>query len=151
VAPAAAPAPLAGVLGRYLTTSTPLAPPGGPGQYLPVELRLGSVDKASFVRVSGSGTVLDLALSATPGHQVPATGTIVIAACSILDGTWDLTDGGPMSTAPRIDGSACAVGAATETGYRFDVSRISTANGLALVPSGPTTSTGRVTFLGVPA
>jgi hypothetical protein len=143
------PAPYAVTLGRYVTGSTLLVPPGSPGQYLPVELQAGRLDKESFVRVTGQGPVLTLTRSTTPGHQLDGTGDIVVSACALLGGDWDFADGASPSAAPAIDGSACAVGRATPTGVSFDLSSVSTRNGLALVPSGPTTSTGRITFLGV--
>ncbi|MDQ3106711.1 MAG: hypothetical protein M3Q68_02775 [Actinomycetota bacterium] len=131
---------------RYATASGPLVPSGAPGAFLPVGLRLGAPDKQSYLRLTGSGTTLELKLSTEPTHQFGEVNAV--RACRIIPAAWTIADGSPLSAAPEVDPIDCTLGRPGPTGYTFELGGVDIRNGIALVPSGPSTGTFQVTFRG---
>ena len=135
--------------GRYATASTPLVPGGEPGRFLPVAFRVGTPDKQSYLRLAGTGTTLRLTLSTEPGHQI---GTVdAIRACRIVPASWTLDDGSSLATAPEVDPIDCTLGRPGPDGWTFDLGGIDARNGVALVPTGPSTGSFQIVFNGTDA
>jgi len=134
---------------RYATASGPLVPSGPPGTFLPVGLRLGAPDKQSYLRLAGSGTTLELKLSSQPVHQFGEVSAV--RACRIIPAVWNIADGSPLAAAPEVDPIDCTLGRPGPTGYTFELGGVDTRNGVALVPSGPSTGSFQVTFAGSPS
>lgn len=143
---APAPDPLRIAEARYATASGPLVPSGPPGAFLPVGLRLGSPDKQSYLRLRGSGTTLELKLSSEAGHQFGEVNAV--KACRIVPATWTIADGAPLSSAPQVDPIDCTLGRPGPTSWTFELSGVDIRNGIALVPSGPSTGTFQITYTG---
>ena len=130
--------------GRYASASGPLLPPVTPGTAYPVALRVGAPDKQSYLRLTGTGGLLRLALSTQPGHQL---GTVdAVRACRIVPSDWTLEDGSSLAGAPEVDLVDCVLGRPGTDAWTFDLSGIDAGNGVALVPVGPATGTFQVVF-----
>lgn len=131
---------------RYATASGPLVPSGPPGAFLPVGLRLGSPDKQVYLRLRGSGTTLELKLSTEAGHQFGEVNAV--KACRIVPATWTIADGASLSSAPQVDPIDCTLGRPGPTSWTFELGGVDIRNGIALVPSGPSTGTFQITYTG---
>lgn len=137
----------------YVSASggTPLSGPEVPEDGIPVAARLGRLDKASFVRLAGTGNVLDLRLVDDPAAN-QLTDMAAVVACSITEADWTIAQpGAPTEQAPEHDPEECADGRVQPDGlWRFDLSGLGSfdpTTGLALVPviDGPA-ATFQVTF-----
>lgn len=109
-----------------------------PNGTLPVSRLLGETEKASFVRLSGTGAMLVLAEDPR-GARGPVGGQALVQACRITDPGWQETEGGSLAAAPRFDSQRCAIGRRGDGGtFSFDLSafpeRADNA-GFALVPA----------------
>ncbi len=103
---------------------------------VPVANRLGSVDRVSFLRLSGSDT--RLVLTEHSGSAREALGPGMVAICPVLDSDWEETPGQSFDDAPRWDPEACVGGIETADTWTFDVSRFEDRAGdagFALVPT----------------
>lgn len=117
------------------STSTVGADPTLPAGDLPVQAGpLGEVAR-SFVRLSGSGRVLRLALDATPGatYGEAAAG---VRACPNTDARWLSGSGQSPAAAPPVDEPRCVPGTSSDGTWSFDVSAFPdlTGAGLSLLP-----------------
>ena len=119
------------------TGGTPLAGSDIPAGSLPVGQRGGVLDKATFVRLQGSGSAFTL--SENPDGRRTAVGEATVEVCQITERGWDGTDGMPLSDAPRWDPDACVAAAMSESGtWTFDLTAFeqpSDDRGFALVPA----------------
>jgi hypothetical protein len=117
---------------------TPLDTQGVPDGDLPVGTRLGQVDKASYVRLSGSESTLKLREDAA-GNRAPANGEPLIRACQITDASWKPATAEGFGSAPKYDTGACVDGKRAADGtWSFDLSNFddaTDARGFALVPA----------------
>lgn len=132
------------------TSGTPLSGPEVPEDGLPVGTRLGRVDKMSFLRLAGSGTVLRLRLVDEPAAHllVPVA---AVEACAITEEGWAIDEpGAPPQAAPRHDTDRCAPGSEDADGtWHFDLARLQPLDGdvgIALVPVTEGATTFQVTF-----
>jgi hypothetical protein len=116
---------------------TPVATVGVPAGTLPVGTRLGQADKASYVRLSGTGTVL--ALTEDPQGARTSQGAPAVQACQITDAAWQEAEAMSFSDAPPHDAATCAAGTRSADGqWSFDLSRFpfrTDTRGFALVPA----------------
>ena len=76
---------------------------------LPVGTRLGQPDKASYVRLSGSESML-LMREDPAGNRAAANGDALIRACQITDATWKPATAEGFASAPKYDSGACVDG-----------------------------------------
>ena len=119
------------------TAGTPLATQGVPASSLPVGMRLGQADKASFVRLSGTAPALVLREHEdAAGQRSPATA--VINACQITDAGWKRGEAVAFDAAPAYDEAKCVPGVRGADGtWTFDLQTFplrTDARGFALVP-----------------
>lgn len=144
--PAAAPAPAGPVSAEPLaltttgyasrTAGTPLAANGVPEGSLPVGLRVGVLDKASYVRLSGTAVelVLNEVAEGTRGDAASAT----LQACQITVEDWKGEEAQSFDDAPAHDEAKCAPGTRDAQGaWTFDLSAFPTRaddRGFALLP-----------------
>lgn len=136
--PAAAAEPLEPTTTGYAsrTAGTPLAANGVPEGSLPVGLRVGVLDKASFVRLSGTAVklVLTEVAEGTRGDAAAAT----LQACQITDKGWKGEEAQSFEEAPDHDEATCAPGTRDAKGtWTFDLTAFPTRTddrGFALVP-----------------
>jgi hypothetical protein len=149
----AAPQPLVILASAWATSTagTPLAASGVPNGTLPVGKRVGQDDKRSFVRLTGTKTVLALA-EETSGNRTPpstATGPIGVRACQVT-ADWEPADGETFAQAPTYDASRCVAGVRSDNGsWRFDLASFFTRTdrrGFALVPTADAAVDFQVTF-----
>lgn len=133
------------------TSGTPLSGPEVPEDGLPVGARLGRQDKASFVRLAGSGAQLDFQLVDDPGANQFSV-VAKVKACAITEAGWTLQEpGAPPAQAPEHDPERCVDATAQPDGtWRFDLRSLRPLDGdlgLALLPviDGPG-ATFQVTF-----
>jgi len=126
---------------------TPLAATGVPDGELPVGNRVGQIDKASFVRLSGGDSTLTLDEDTDNARSVAGPGTV--QACPIT-ATWTAADGMSMDQAPAYDASKCVPGKrADDNTWTFDLGSFSdraSGNGFALVPAPDAPVDFQVTF-----
>lgn len=126
---------------------TPLASAGVPEGTLPVGKRLGQLDKASFVRLTGSG--FELVLTEHPegarGMEEPS-----VQACEITEPGWPEEEAMSFEEAPEWDPDACAPGTRNDDGtWTFALAVFAPASegpGLALVPGPEAPVDFQVTF-----
>lgn len=125
----------------YSTSQTGAAMTAGiPADGLPIGARVGSPAEQSYVRLTGTATSLQLAVSAASGASFGPDAPMV-QACRIRDDSWMPARPGP---AVPFDENACEAGVRGADGkYSFDLSRFpdrSDRRGFALVPriDGPT-------------
>ena len=106
-------------------------PQGG----LPVAAIAGDEDKRSYLRLSGAGTHLRLALHSEPGSAV-LEDMANVRACPVVSGDWTGRPAMKLERAPRMDCSVRAPGRLQRDGtYAFDLSAFADrarANGVAL-------------------
>ena len=109
-------------------------PEGG----LPVAAVAGEEDKRSYLRLSGGGTHLRLALHSDPGSAVLEE-LAGLRACPVTTGDWTGRPAMKLERAPKIDCSLRAPGRRQRDGtYLFDLSSFADrarANGIALAPT----------------
>jgi hypothetical protein len=118
------------------TAGTPLAEQGVPEGSLPVGTRAGGHDKASFIRVEGSGSELILTEDGEGARAPQPTGEADVQACVILDANWDEGEGASFDDAPDY-GDTCVKGRSEGGSWVFDLSRLGAgarSAGVALVP-----------------
>jgi hypothetical protein len=127
----------------------PVATAGIPEGGMPVGKRLGEVDKISFVRLSGSSSVLTLHVVEDPTATRLAD-SAGVRACRITESSWKAQTGVALDQAPSYDKSACAVGRAGDDGtWTFDLRAFddaADARGFALVPTADAASDFQVVF-----
>ncbi|MEA3075820.1 MAG: hypothetical protein QOF60_728 [Actinomycetota bacterium] len=116
-------------------SGTPLATQDVPDGSLPVGKRVGQEDKRSYVRLSGTDTVLRLS---EVGSGRSTGGSVVsVQACRVTQAGWAEGRGVALSSAPPFDSTACVKGErATDGVWEFDLSAYSDrtdAKGFALV------------------
>lgn len=133
----AAPTPLRVRSSTWASRSagTPLAATGVPEATLPVGTR-GSDDKLSFVRLSGTATILGLA-EHPDGNRTNA-GPVAVRACQIKPSDWKAGAAVAFADAPAYDPADCVAGARSQSGvWLFDLSAYDSRadnRGFALVP-----------------
>ena len=119
------------------TAGTPLASEGVPTNALPVGRRLGADDKLSFVRLTGTATVLSLQIGPEDGQRSPEEAGVV--ACPVTS-DWQPAEAMSFSNDPTYDCSSPAAGQRQPDGsWTFDLSAFPDRTGdkgFALVPSG---------------
>jgi hypothetical protein len=109
---------------------------GVPDGTMPVAKRLGNLDKASFIRLSGTATVLTL-LEDTAGAR-EAIGDGLVVACAITDAGWEEKPDQALADAPSWDANACVTGIERDDTWTFDFSAFDDRAGqagFALVPA----------------
>ena len=115
---------------------TPLAGTDVPAGTLPVGNRLGQVDKASFVRLSGTAT--GLTLTADPSGARNLAGAGSVQACPVT-ASWTAGDAMPLDQAPAYDTTKCVAGThPDDSSWSFDLGAFADragGNGFALVPA----------------
>jgi len=115
---------------------TPLAGTDVPAGTLPVGNRLGQVDKASFVRLSGTAT--SLTLTADPSGARNLAGAGSVQACPVT-ASWTAGDAMPLDQAPAYDTTKCVAGThPDDSSWSFDLGAFADragGNGFALVPA----------------
>lgn len=114
---------------------------------MPVASRLGQLDKASFVRLSGTSTTLTLVEDPAGGRE--AIGSGVVVACPITDGGWAEEPDQSMDAAPPWDSARCVAGVEDNDTWIFDLSGFDDRagpNGFALVPDASAPPDFQVTF-----
>src|SRR5205814_5129991 len=114
----------------------------------PVGNRAGQLDKASFVRLSGSDTTLTL--HENPDGARTALGPAAVQVCTVT-ASWTQGDAAmSFDQAPAYDTSACVAGTPNpDTSWTFDLSGFanrSGGNGFALVPTAGAPADFQVTF-----
>lgn len=135
------------------TGGTPLSGPEVPEDGLPVGVRLGQVDKMSFLRLAGTGTSLRLAVVEDPAaNQLEQLAAV--EACPITEDGWTIDEpGAPPSQAPAHDATRCVAGERESDGsWTFDLARLAPLEGragVALVPVVDGAATFQVTFSAV--
>lgn len=116
---------------------TPIATVGVPPGTLPVGTRLGQVDKASYVRLGGTGTVL--ALAEDPEGARTTQGAPGVQACQVTDAAWQDQEAMSFDDAPPHDAATCVAGVRGADGrWSFELTRFpfrTDGRGLALVPA----------------
>lgn len=152
--PKAEPVPLAVAAALWVsrTGGTPLAATGVPAGSLPVGKRATLLDKASFVRLSGTTTTLALT-EVAEGTRGSATAAEV-AACQVLEDDWEEGQAKAFDAAPGYDPATCVTGKRDDDGtWTFDLSAFPTrtdARGLALVPTAAAPADFQVAFATAP-
>ena len=115
---------------------------------MPVASRLGQLDKASFIRLSGSATTLTL--EEDPGGAREAVGPGVVVACPITDASWVEEPDQSLDDAPPWDAARCVAGVEDNDTWTFDLTafedRVGQA-GFALVPDASAPPDFQITFL----
>lgn len=118
------------------TAGTPLADEGVPEGALPVGTRLSQDDKRTFVRLSGTATVLTLKLGAPEGQRSPDAAAV--QACKITDITWKPGKAVSFEDAPPYSTQDCVPGkAGPDRSWSFDLSTFvdrAGEGGVAIVP-----------------
>lgn len=104
------------------TAGTPLAAFGVPEQSLPIGLRLNVLDKASFVRLRGTTSML--VLTEVAGGQRGEPAAARLQACRIIEQAWQDEQAQSFEAAPSWDGEACVAGTRAADGrWTFDLSQ----------------------------
>jgi hypothetical protein len=116
-------------------SGTPLATQDVPNGSLPVGKRVGQEDKRSYVRLSGTDTLLRLAEA---GSGRSTGGSVVsVQACRVTQADWAEGSGVALSSAPAFEATSCVKGQrATDGVWEFDLSAYpdrADAKGFALV------------------
>lgn len=128
---------------------TPAARAGVPPGSLPVGSGGGTTTRLSFVRLSGPGTVLALAVRPEAEANVNPAGAAV-AACPITDPEWQPREAVALTDAPSFDAGRCAGGARQGDGsWRFDLAGFADRAGpagFALVPAGASSPGFQISF-----
>lgn len=118
-----------------------------PDGTMPVASRLGQLDKASFVRLSGTATTLTLVEE--PSGAREAIGPGVVVACPISDAGWAEEPDQSMDDAPAWDAARCVAGVEQDDTWTFDLSGFDDRTGdtgFALVPDASAPPDFQVTF-----
>ncbi|HUP85467.1 MAG TPA: hypothetical protein VM143_07350 [Acidimicrobiales bacterium] len=111
-----------------------------PAGSLPVGRRIGfDIDKAAFVRLSGTATTLKLVPHEDASGQRSADAA-QLKACPITSTGWQKAEAQPMADAPKWDCTVSVLGKrAADGSWAFDLSVFpdrSDARGFALLPAG---------------
>jgi hypothetical protein len=125
---------------------TPVEQPP-PEDGLPVAATGGNMTKLSFVRLSGTATVLKLAMVEGTGANLNET-SAAIKACPITE-AWQAARGVPLADAPAYDAATCVLANVSDGAWTFDLSGLlerGRTNGFALVPGVSQADTFQVTF-----
>lgn len=120
---------------------------GVPDGTMPIANRLGNLDKASFVRLSGTATSLTLREDTSGAREAIGTGKVV--ACRITDASWEEKPDQALADAPAWDAKDCAPGTESDNTWTFDLARFADRAGeagLALVPAADAPADFQVTF-----
>lgn len=115
---------------------TPLPSDEVPEGTFPVANRLGSVDRVSFLRLSGDETTL--VLVEDPDAAREAIGPGAVAACPIEDDDWAEEPEQSFEDAPTWREDACVAGVESDGRWSFDLSSFpdpTADTGFALVPT----------------
>jgi hypothetical protein len=116
---------------------TPVATTGVPDGTLPVGNRVGQIDKASFVRLTGTATVLSLVEDPNGSRAVAGNGGVQV--CRITTSDWSAGDAISFDQAPAYDTNSCKAGQRSDDGtWTFDLSGFADRAGpagFALVPT----------------
>lgn len=128
-------------------SGTPLASADVPDGTLPVGKRADQIDKASFVRLEGSGFELELAEDPDGSRGVEDP---VVQACEITEPGWAEEQEMSFEEAPEWDPDACASGTPNDDGtWTFALAAFAPASegpGFALVPGPEAPVDFQVTF-----
>lgn len=132
------------------TAGTPLAGPEVPEDGMPVGVRLGRVDKASYARLAGTGRMLRLRLVSDPAAN-QLVSLAAVRACVITEAGWVLpTPGAPPDEAPDHDPTRCVEATSEQDGvWTVDLAPLGDFDplaGIALLPLYEAPSTFQVTF-----
>lgn len=126
------------------TSQNGWVPPDG----LPVAMAGGDVDRLSFFRLGGSGTVLKLGVlsrESGPLNEGPA-----VVACPITADAWKAAPRQQLTRAPAYDAASCVNGKRFDsTTITFDLTRFPErigGRGFVLVPKGPVGATFEIVF-----
>ena len=113
---------------------------------MPVANRLGQLDKASFVRLSGSATTLELTEVDDGAREAIGAGLVV--ACPITDAGWQEAPDQSLDAAPPWDETACVTGVEDEGVWTFDLGGHDADGdaGFALVPDASAPADFQITF-----
>jgi hypothetical protein len=115
---------------------TPLASTDVPAGTLPVGNRLGQLDKASFVRLSGTATTLTLTADPSGARNLAGAGSV--QACPVT-ASWTAADAMALDQAPAYDTTKCVAGThPDDSTWSFDLGAFADragGNGFALVPA----------------
>jgi hypothetical protein len=105
-----------------------------PEETIPVANRLGQLDKASFVRLAGTATTLELTEVDEGAREAIGAGLVV--ACPITDAAWSEDPDQSLDAAPSWDATACVTGVEDDGVWTFDLSGFDADGdaGFALVP-----------------
>lgn len=142
-----APVPLA-VRGFGWANSLSGVPTDVPDGTMPVATRLGDLDKASFIRLSGTATTLTLREDTDGAREALGAGLVV--ACPITEPGWEEKPDQPLADAPVWDADACVAGAESDNTWVFDLSGFADRAGqagFALVPASGAPADFQITFL----
>lgn len=86
----------------------------------PVAMRLGRVDRVSFLRLDGADDSLELTEHDESAREALGDGTVAI--CPILDADWAEEPGQSFDDAPEWDQKSCVAGAENDGRWTFDLS-----------------------------
>jgi hypothetical protein len=114
---------------------------------MPVATRLGNLDKATFIRLSGTRTSLTLHEDTSGAREAIGTGKIV--ACRITDPSWEEKPDQALADAPTWATDTCVVGTESDNTWTFDLTPFSDRTsdaGFALVPAPDAPADFQVTF-----
>lgn len=118
-----------------------------PDGTMPVGSRLGELDKASFVRLSGTTTSLVLTEDTSGARE--ALGAGLVRACAIVESDWAEVPDQSFEDAPEIDTDQCVTGIEDDNTWTFDLSRFANRTsqaGFALLPAAGAPPDFQITF-----
>ena len=117
-----------------------------PEDAMPVANRLGQLDKASFVRLSGTAAMLELTEVDEGAREAIGAGLVV--ACPITDAAWNEAPDQSLDAAPPWDATACVTGVEDEGEWTFDLNGFDADGdaGFALVPDASAPADFQITF-----
>lgn len=116
--------------------ATPLPTDQVPDGAGPVANRLGAVDRITYLRLTGDGSLLRLDEDGDAARE--ALGPAAVAACPILDPDWEEGSGQSFDDAPAWDDSACVAGSEVGDTWTFDLSGfgdVADGAGVVLLPT----------------
>jgi hypothetical protein len=103
---------------------------------MPVGNRIGRLDKATFVRLSGSSSTLVLTENTAGTRE--SLGTAAIVACPILSGDWQEKQAQSFDSSPTWATKGCVTASRKGSTWTFDLTAFADRtgqNGFALVPA----------------
>jgi hypothetical protein len=126
---------------------TGVGPGAVPAGTMPVGVRLGELDKVSFLRLSGTADTLTLHEDTSGARE--ALGAGAVRACAIVEDDWAEQPDQAMADAPKIDTNHCVAGEEVDNIWTFDLSAFANRtgqSGFALLPTASAPADFQLTF-----